>query len=210
MAFGTSVGFGTSANVQSQISSAVAGLYDDRGNYDASGNTFPASGGSGSAGAILKGDVWMISVAGTLDTEPVESGDTVRALVDTPGQTAGNWAIIHNTAEQEIPYDIAFEYSGLPEAGELRQHIAARPFTLSASGQQAEALAGATAEADFLVKVNGVLKATLRFAAAGVSASIVGGTQTSVAAGDVVSVTAPASQDATLADIAITLKGAQA
>lgn len=32
----------------------VVGLLDDRGNYNASVNTFPASGGSGTAGAILK------------------------------------------------------------------------------------------------------------------------------------------------------------
>lgn len=72
----------------------VVGLLDDRGNYDASVNTFPASGGSGTAGAILKGDVWRISVAGTLGGEPVQIGDSVRALTNTPGQTAGNWGTL--------------------------------------------------------------------------------------------------------------------
>lgn len=71
----------------------VVGLLDDRGNYDASGNVFPSSGGSGAAGAIKKGDIWFISVAGTLGTKDVEVGDQLRALVDTPGSTAGNWAI---------------------------------------------------------------------------------------------------------------------
>lgn len=73
--------------------SLVVGLVDDRGNYDASGNTFPASGGSGSAGAILKGDLWFVSVAGTLGGVAVNVGDQLRALVDAPGQTASNWAI---------------------------------------------------------------------------------------------------------------------
>lgn len=73
--------------------SLVVGLLDDRGNYDASGNVFPSSGGSGSAGAILKGDLWTISVAGTLGGTAVTAGDLVRALIDTPGQTAGNWAV---------------------------------------------------------------------------------------------------------------------
>lgn len=72
----------------------VVGLLDDRGNYDASVNTFPASGGSGAAGAIKKGDIWRISVAGTLGGEPVQIGDSVRALVDTPGQTAANWGTL--------------------------------------------------------------------------------------------------------------------
>lgn len=76
--------------------SLVIGLLDDRGNYNASGNTFPASGGSGAAGAVLKGDLWTISVAGTLGGHPVTVGDVVRALVDTPGQTDANWAISEN------------------------------------------------------------------------------------------------------------------
>lgn len=81
---------------QAYADSLVVGLIDDRGNYDASVNTFPASGGSGTAGAVLKGDLWTISVAGTLGGHPVTVGDVVRALVDTPGQTDGNWAITEN------------------------------------------------------------------------------------------------------------------
>lgn len=73
--------------------SLVVGLWDDRGNYNASVNTFPAAGGSGTAGAVLKGDIWTITVAGTLGGVAVSTGQTVRATVDTPGQTAGNWAI---------------------------------------------------------------------------------------------------------------------
>ncbi|MCE3278039.1 MAG: hypothetical protein K0S44_230 [Bacteroidetes bacterium] len=80
--------------------SLVVGLWDDRGTYDASGNAFPSSGGSGTAGAILKGDIWTISVAGTLGGSAVVAGDTVRALVDSPGTTASNWAI----AETNLGY----------------------------------------------------------------------------------------------------------
>lgn len=79
------------------IDDRMTGLWDDRGNYDASGNAYPSSGGSGTAGAILKGDIWTISVAGTLPTgRVVEIGDTVRALVDSPGSTEANWAIGQN------------------------------------------------------------------------------------------------------------------
>lgn len=84
------------ASAQSYADGLVVGLLDDRGNFDASANLFPASGGSGSAGAILKGDLWTISVAGTLGTKAVTAGDVVRALTNTPGQTAGNWAIGEN------------------------------------------------------------------------------------------------------------------
>lgn len=95
----------------------VVGLLDDRGNYDASVNTFPAAGGSGTAGAILKGDVWYISVAGTLGGVAVVIGDLVRALADTPGQTAGNWSVLeHNlgyTPENTANKDATGGYVGM-------------------------------------------------------------------------------------------------
>lgn len=47
-------------------------------------NTFPASGGSGTAGVVLKGDMWVISVAGTLGGNAVQVGDSIIANIDTP------------------------------------------------------------------------------------------------------------------------------
>jgi hypothetical protein len=92
---GSSAGLDQKADI-AYVDAIVAGALRDRGNYDASGNTFPASGGSGAAGAIKQGDLWYISVAGTLGSVAVGVGDTVRALADTPGQTAGNWAVMEN------------------------------------------------------------------------------------------------------------------
>jgi hypothetical protein len=43
-------------------------------------------------GAILKGDIWTISV-GTLGGVAVSLGDTVRALSDAPVQVVGSWSI---------------------------------------------------------------------------------------------------------------------
>ncbi len=82
--------------VKAYVDASVIGLFDDRGNYDASGNVFPATGGSGPAGAVKKGDVWLISVAGTLGGTAVVAGDQILARVDTPGQTAGNWLPIEH------------------------------------------------------------------------------------------------------------------
>jgi hypothetical protein len=84
------------SDAEAYADALVVGLWDDRGNYNASVNTFPASGGSGSAGAVKKGDIWTVSVAGTLGGHAVTAGDTARALVDTPGQTDSNWAIAEN------------------------------------------------------------------------------------------------------------------
>lgn len=85
------------SDAQAYADLLVVGLWDDRGSFDASGGSYPATGGSGAAGAIKKGDIWTISVAGTLPTgQVVEIGDTVRALIDTPGNTEANWAIQQN------------------------------------------------------------------------------------------------------------------
>ena len=72
----------------------VIGLVDDRGNFDASVNTYPTTGGSGTAGAILKGDIWTISVvASSGPLAGFQVGCLIRALIDTPGQTAANWVV---------------------------------------------------------------------------------------------------------------------
>lgn len=66
----------------------------DCGNFDASGGAYPSTGGTGVAGAIKKGNMWRISVAGTLPTAvSVSVGDWIRALVDAPGNTQANWSV---------------------------------------------------------------------------------------------------------------------
>lgn len=87
--------FPTQNAVKTYVDNAVTGLLDDRGSYNASGNAWPSSGGSGAAGAIMKGDLWYISVAGTLGGTAVKIGDSIRALVDGPGTTASNWDILN-------------------------------------------------------------------------------------------------------------------
>jgi hypothetical protein len=82
--------------VNDHIDARLVGLWDDRGSYDASSNLFPSTGGSGTAGAIMKGDIWTINVQGTLGGVVMHIGDTVRALVDSPGQTSTNWALLEN------------------------------------------------------------------------------------------------------------------
>lgn len=78
----------------SRILTLLAGLLDFRGGYNASGNAFPSSGGSGTSGAILKGDFWLITTGGTLGGTAVVAGDSIFANVDTPGTTVGNWVFI--------------------------------------------------------------------------------------------------------------------
>ena len=86
----------TTQAVATYVAAQVVGLLDYRGSYDASTNLFPATGGSGILGAILKGDFYIVSVAGTLGGTAVTAGDLIIALVDTPAQTASNWDLISN------------------------------------------------------------------------------------------------------------------
>jgi len=92
--------------VKTYVDNSVIGLLDYRGGYNASGNTYPTTGGSGTEGAILKGDLWIISVAGTLGGVAVQVGDAIVALVDTPGQTSTNWNSLNGNIAY-VPEDVA-------------------------------------------------------------------------------------------------------
>lgn len=91
---------------KSETDALVVGLLDLRGVHDASSNLFPTVGGSGASGVVLKGDLWYVSVAGILSGKPVAIGDSFFALVDSPGQTAGNWSVFETNIGY-VPEDTA-------------------------------------------------------------------------------------------------------
>jgi hypothetical protein len=103
--------------VKTYVDATNSGQLNDRGNYDASVNVFPSTGGSGAAGAILKGDIWYISVGGTLGGVAVVVGSSVRALSAAPGQTAANWSILATglgyTPENSANKNASGGYAGL-------------------------------------------------------------------------------------------------
>ncbi len=111
--------------VKTYADNLVAGLLDYRGAYDASVNTFPASGGSGTAGAVMKGDMWIVSVAGTLGGTAVQIGDSVIANVNTPAQTAGNWNILNSNISY-IPEDVANKVTSISGASTDTQYPSAK------------------------------------------------------------------------------------
>ncbi|MDD3302289.1 MAG: hypothetical protein PHN31_01940, partial [Candidatus Gracilibacteria bacterium] len=109
--------YSTVKSMKDYVDSMVAGLLDYRGAYNASVNTFPATGGSGTAGAIMKGDLFIISVAGTLGGIAIQIGDYLIANIDNPGQTLSKWdmlntnvayvpaddtAVVHNTGDETV------------------------------------------------------------------------------------------------------------
>lgn len=84
----------TSLAVQTAINNTVTSAKSFRGGYNASTNLFPATGGSGLAGAIVLGDTWEITVQGVLNGTTVYVGNSITALANTPGQTAANWNLV--------------------------------------------------------------------------------------------------------------------
>ena len=111
--------------IKTYVDNVVAGLLDYRGAYNASGNTFPTTGGSGTAGAVVKGDMWIISVAGVLGTQAVQIGDSVIASVDSPGQTASNWNILNSNISY-VPEDIANKVTSISAASTDTQYASAK------------------------------------------------------------------------------------
>lgn len=84
----------TSSAVMTAVTALVLSGNSARGEYDASTNLFPSTGGSGTSGAINIGDEWVITVAGILGGQAVQYGDFVMSLASSPGQTPANWIIL--------------------------------------------------------------------------------------------------------------------
>src|SRR5512132_3894023 len=106
-----------------------------------------------------------------------------------------------------IPYDILCGIVGKPSNGEVvLLFVAPRAFRIpaNAAGSYLKAGAAATGSSVFSIQKNGAQFLTATVAGSGTTASF-SSSQTDFAAGDVLKIVAPATADATLADIAITL-----
>lgn len=84
----------TAMGIQMAIATQIDAGVSFRGGWDASGGTYPTTGGTGIAGAVENGNWWYITVAGTLSGTAVQIGDSITALVNVPGQTGSNWLIL--------------------------------------------------------------------------------------------------------------------
>ncbi|MBK8208656.1 MAG: hypothetical protein IPK78_00595 [Rhodospirillales bacterium] len=105
------------------------------------------------------------------------------------------------------PYDILCGIVGKPSDGEVvLLFVAPRPFRIpaNAAGSRLKAGTAATGTAVFSIQKNGAQFLTATVAVSATTATFAG-SQTDFAAGDVLRIVAPATADASLADIAITL-----
>jgi hypothetical protein len=131
-------------------------------------------------------------------------------LVYQDGTTNGLFAYrAQSTGSISEPYDIACSIANLTANNEdILFFTFARSATLpaSATGSQAVAAASATASTTYTIRKNGASIGTIVWSAAGTVGVFTGISATNFVAGDVLSITGPATADTTLADIGITLK----
>lgn len=144
---------------------------------------------------LRSGRLFLLSLP---TTEPTRDGEVwVGAEGELRLSGSGYGAVI----------DAPVSFSGAPTASQTNWWVAARACTFSAAlaGSVGRASVAATAQTDFDLQKNGVSFGTMRFAISGTSATFIAASATSFAAGDVLSVVAPGTPDATLANIAATL-----
>ncbi|RAZ83818.1 hypothetical protein [Cereibacter johrii] len=118
--------------------------------------------------------------------------------------------VVETADAADPPADISGYKAGQPAADEViaRVPVARRTrLKIGLAGSHASAEAAATASADFDIRVDGVSSATMRFAAAATSATFIAASETVLEPGQVLSVVAPSTPDATLAGIGFTLAG---
>ena len=145
---------------------------------------------------------------------------TFLSLTDTPSSFSGAGSklvkvnsgatALEFVAVPALPYLLSFDAPGAPTASMIVFHhvfTQAVTFVASLTDSYVKAGTAATAQTDFDLKKNGSSIGTVRFAAAGTTASYVSISASSWVAGDILTLIAPATPDATIADIWGTLVG---
>lgn len=108
------------------------------------------------------------------------------------------------------PYDVGAMVTGAPDPDAIcLRYKFPREVTFAAGLSPSQGVAGvaATAETNFDIQLNGVSVGTMTFAAAATNATFDMSSETVLEEGDVLTVVAPTTPDATLADISFVLSG---
>ncbi len=152
-----------------------------------------------------------VTTAGTLAVSKAnQTANTVWSGPTSGGVAAPAFRALVAADIPTQPFDLMAFYPGVPTASVLVTRVpVARVITFPASltGSYVKARVAATAQTDFDVQKNGSSVATIRFAAAGTVATFIAASSIVTAAGDLISIHAPASADATISDIGFCLTG---
>ncbi len=115
--------------------------------------------------------------------------------------------VVETTDAADPPADITGFRTGQPGAGERLLRVPIARLAVDLAGSRGSAGTAGTAETDFDIRCNDASFATMRFAAAADTASLIAATETVLEPGDVLSVVAPRTPDATLNDIGFSIAG---
>lgn len=142
------------------------------------------------------------------DTGLFKIGDGVTAWDDLPYAT--DWDFVQN--KPPVPRGFVVFVAGRTSDNEtvFRDKVTAdNAFTIAASSTVCNAVAGtaATGSTTFTLKKNGSSVGTFTFAASGTEATVTISSPVTFAAGDTREIVGPATSDATLANISITIGG---
>lgn len=155
---------------------------------------------AGAAALVVRQGATTVTVPAGASQLLHTTGTTDGLVAAAPAMQAGGAA----------PFDIALYFPGQPEAAErLLKLEVARSFTLPAdlAGSRGHADTAATAEAVCAILQNGVAVGSITFAAGSQDAAFALTGGLALVPGDRLELVAPATQDATLASLALTLIG---
>jgi hypothetical protein len=131
------------------------------------------------------------------------------AELDTEKALTVHTHVQSDITDLSIPYDLAGQVTGVPDASAIVLRFASvRAFTIASSGHVAKAAIASTGTAVFDIQLNGGSIGTITFTASATGVVAISGSPiapVSVSIGDVITVVAPGTQDGTLADIGFTL-----
>jgi hypothetical protein len=179
--------------------------YIDKGEYDASGDVFPTT--------ALRGDTYLISVGGTLGSLIVEQKDTLRALIDDPGQSESNWLVIPAKENIVYPYIVSGFIYDKPQENDL---VLLHVFVTNVSFPQdlvgskvicRDVILTTSTTKEFKLYKNYLEIGSINFTTDNLEATYTFNNSVSFIAGDTLQIMSPTSQDPNLKHIAISLLG---
>jgi len=199
---GTNITLGTDVNGNITVTAATAGVSSF--NTRTGAVTLQASDVTGVGGALVGStNTWTGAnnfTGGSITVPTITSGDSTTNAASTAFVAAAKY------------YDVPGGAAGVLTSSQLiLKHVAVRTISFAAnfSGSAGAAGTAATASTTFNVAKNGSTVGTISWAASAATCtfSTSGGTSVSLAAGDVLTVTANSTADTTLADVSFTFLG---
>lgn len=183
----------------------------DVGEYAVSDtNAYPTTGGTGTLGAILKGNVFTVIGSGTINTLSIKQHDTLRALVDDPTQDNADWLISSNPVTISKPYILLLNIPGMVVQDYYYPlHIFTVPvsYTINFTSSIARSKIYSTNAFEFTILKNGISVGTLSFAAGSIFGVFSSTIVCSVIAGDTLEFKSQLVSDPTFSDVSISLYG---